>query len=74
MLAIQQLRERFKFRNGWLSRSRESTFSDGELPAQLLHPDEYMYYTLQQMSSTKTVVVTMVDIMVVFFIIFVTGS
>ena len=33
ILAIQQLRERLKFEGRWFSRSRESTFTDGELPA-----------------------------------------
>ena len=44
MLAIQQLRLRFKLKGGWFSRSRERTFTDGELPARLLHPAEYVSY------------------------------
>ena len=44
MLAIQQLRERLKFKGRWFSRSREGTFTDGELPARLLHPDDYVPY------------------------------
>ena len=42
MLAIHHLRLRFK--GGWLSRSREGTFTDSELPARMLHPDEYIPY------------------------------
>ena len=44
MLAIQQLRQRLKLKGRWFSRSREGTFTDGELPARLLHPDEYIPY------------------------------
>ena len=40
--AIKHLR--LKFRGRLFSRSREDTFTESELPARLLHPDEYMPY------------------------------
>ena len=44
MLAFQYLRLKFKVGPGWFSRPREETFSESELPARLLHPDQYIPY------------------------------